>query len=346
MRLKDYIIYPATSANSAALLAYLDTIPDDSPEFYEYQDFDDAIKSKDNALSYAIKIRDIALLTKLLQKGADVNFCDNESKFTLLHLASISEYSKYNQKKNEILNLLLDHNANVNAQTTFYITPLYYAIEWCSDEVVDKFIQKGAKINDVNDLGMSVLKRALVRGDDIIINKLINAGGSIHLKERHNSKTILENVTDTLFGYNLDKARHNNFKSLKNWGKFAFASARRVALFCSFKFIFSSVPFLNRIISLKILQDIASVMAASKIGNFLDNQNKLHINNKLATPLNLLLSNVRNIEADNQFIQNQINSKQPVSSFVEKEIKKHPFKTSTKADFFLATSAFKEYRQP
>ncbi|CAB4015640.1 ankyrin repeat [Paramuricea clavata] len=72
------------------------------------------------ALHHAENSRNVVAIEKLLEAGADINVQTTEEKFTPLHLAAM-------RRHDEIIELLLDHNANPGVEDYIGRTALKYA---------------------------------------------------------------------------------------------------------------------------------------------------------------------------------------------------------------------------
>ena len=73
----------------------------------------------------------------------------------------------------EIVQLLLEKGADVNARNTAGWTPLLHAAQFSSSEIVELLIEKGADVNARGTLGMTPLS---VCSHDAVKQLLIDAG--------------------------------------------------------------------------------------------------------------------------------------------------------------------------
>lgn len=85
----------------------------------------------------------------LLDSGADVVAVDGHAKYTALHFAILTD-------KKEIVRLLLDHSADVNAAPTGE-SPLHLAAREGSREVVELLVERGADLSARTHQGMTPL---------------------------------------------------------------------------------------------------------------------------------------------------------------------------------------------
>lgn len=108
-------------------------------------------KAGRNELMNAIIDKDYAKAKNLIDNGVDVNETDNQ-KFTALHFAV--ENNDY-----EIVEYLIKHGANVNAQDCYGNIPLGRIIKPLTDrKIVELLLNSNSNIDLENNYGMSVKK--------------------------------------------------------------------------------------------------------------------------------------------------------------------------------------------
>ena len=130
-------------------------------------------------LHYAVRNKDACKIINLLvEKGADINLYDDNLKTPLCN-AIFTECSY------EIIDFLIKKGANVNFIGEELIPPLYYAINMQRYDIVKLLIDNGADINAKNYKSMSPLTAALFCNSSYeIIELLINNGADINVDDK------------------------------------------------------------------------------------------------------------------------------------------------------------------
>mmetsp|Transcript_26616 Transcript_26616/g.87363 ORF Transcript_26616/g.87363 Transcript_26616/m.87363 type:complete len:259 (-) Transcript_26616:55-831(-) len=91
---------------------------------------------------------------RLIRDGADVNSVDSEFlQTTALHRASLHGHGN-------IVDILLDHGANINFATIWRSTPLHYAVVRGHKDVVETLVVRGADMFLQDPIGHTALDRA------------------------------------------------------------------------------------------------------------------------------------------------------------------------------------------
>lgn len=119
----------------------------------------ETVSSNVNMLFSAIKKKDLASLTSLVNTGADVN-AKNEQQQTLLMLSVIPDFKNSNvidllntQTENndmKIISFLIQKGANIHAQDQLGNTALIYAVEVQNIDAIKLLIKYGANVNATN----------------------------------------------------------------------------------------------------------------------------------------------------------------------------------------------------
>jgi cytohesin len=132
------------------------------------------------------------VVSLLLEKGADVN-AKMDNGVTPLHEAC--------KKRNEfvpsmdtplhwpsfignenVVWLLLDKGADVNAKTNDGDTPLHLACRNRNEDVVSLLLEKGADVNAKLDHGDTLLHRACMKGNEAFVSLLLDRGADVNAK--------------------------------------------------------------------------------------------------------------------------------------------------------------------
>ena len=117
-----------------------------------------------------IKRNNIEKIKELIN-GADVNI-QNEDGDTLLHYA-------INDENYEIVKLLLEHSANVNAKDYYGDTPLHNTNNY---EIAKLLIEYGANVNAKNEFGSTPLHDV---SDYNTTKLLIDNGADMNVKNKY-----------------------------------------------------------------------------------------------------------------------------------------------------------------
>ena len=117
----------------------------------------------------AVSQTQIACVTQLLDKGADVNLADGAGWSPLIHAA-------YFGGDTTLLTLLLDRGAKVNAQNNRGLTALYLASAAGHEPTVELLLKHGADPSIATQSGYTPLRVAQMRGLTRIVALLEGAG--------------------------------------------------------------------------------------------------------------------------------------------------------------------------
>lgn len=138
-------------------------------------------------IASAFKNNDV--LRELLKNGADVNLkTTNENYWTPLTLAVgiQTDENKENEqitstqsRRNETIDQLLSHGADINLCKENGVSPLYIACEEGHDDIVQHFLRNGANINICTKNGASPLTIACDKGHERIVDTLVRNGADI-----------------------------------------------------------------------------------------------------------------------------------------------------------------------
>lgn len=133
------------------------------------------------ALILAASRKQVTVVEALLEKGADVNIRATDSEkgieqFTALHIAAANGHV-------EILQILLDHKAFVNAQDKSGLTPLMAASEMGNNVAVILLLDKGAEINQQDYEGLSPLLLSAMAGRHDVARILLSHEADVDLAD-------------------------------------------------------------------------------------------------------------------------------------------------------------------
>ena len=123
----------------------------------------------------ALKNKQIEIAKVLLQNEAkvNVNTKSKSNSHTPLHYAVYIESI-------EIIQILLDKEADINATNKDKRTPLHVAVEHRKEEIVKLLMQRGANVGLIDKYGYTSLHLAAKHGDLKIIQHLINYGADVN----------------------------------------------------------------------------------------------------------------------------------------------------------------------
>ncbi len=134
---------------------------------------------------------DFDTVYSLLVQGADVNDANAavqyppnpriRKSFTALHLAAVSNPNP------EVLSLLLDAGANIEARTELGRTPLRLAAQFNTTEVVEFLLDAGADSDARSDTGSTVLHLAVLSQNPALVALVLERGGNKDINATNNS---------------------------------------------------------------------------------------------------------------------------------------------------------------
>ncbi|KAE8734667.1 putative WD-repeat protein [Hibiscus syriacus] len=134
------------------------------------------------ALHHSAGIGNIELLKHMLAMGVEVD-SQSDAGTPLVWAAGHGQH--------DAVKVLLEHNANPNAETEDNVTPLLSAVAAGSLACLDLLIQAGAKVN-ITAGGTTPLHIAADHGNPELINSLLKAGADPNVTDEGGEKPIQE----------------------------------------------------------------------------------------------------------------------------------------------------------
>ncbi|XP_031786360.1 poly [ADP-ribose] polymerase tankyrase-2-like [Nasonia vitripennis] len=124
----------------------------------------------------------VDLARVLIEKGVSLDDRDNEIQSQPIHLAVIQENKK-------LVELFLDHGADVNSLRKDGEFPLYLAVRWISQSLLKPLLERGASIDQRTTLGRTALhaacryKKYANQLQEEAIELLVNAGADVLVED-------------------------------------------------------------------------------------------------------------------------------------------------------------------
>ena len=132
----------------------------------------------------AVKNGDIQEVEKYFKAGVDPNLAIVSDGTTLLHEAVL-------QGHQDIVKMLIDLGANVNAINEYRETPIAYAAKEANWEIVKILMSHGANVDYLDQSGISLLHYAAEQGNKEIAKILITKGANVSAGDYENAMTPL-----------------------------------------------------------------------------------------------------------------------------------------------------------
>lgn len=132
---------------------------------------------------------DVATIEAYIQSGGDVDVIDDEG-YALLHIAC------WNSGTSEIVKMLIDAGADINACASLEQAPLHLASMQSDPELVRVLLDAGADLNLTTSEGASPLMLAASFGSDPdVVRLLIERGASIEQRSESGATPLMYGVT-------------------------------------------------------------------------------------------------------------------------------------------------------
>ena len=181
-------------------------------------------------LSHAAKEDYAEMVDLLIQRGADVNKVCNQRKSSLWYAcfkgalgvveklvncgAILDSRDKDGMTvlsvcalhgKDKIALALLGYRSSVHAKCNRDRTPLWYAVERCSIDVIRRLVEQGSNIDEFDDEGMSCLMRAASLGRNEVVELLLGCGAD---------RTKVSKLGRTALSFAVEKCSKQTIKNL------------------------------------------------------------------------------------------------------------------------------------
>ena len=136
----------------------------------------------------------IHLIQTALDKNADINLKNQSTGFTPLHYAFTGPHKSSITK--EIIKLLIDNKAKVNEKDSYGSTPLYYASQTSTWEIIELLIESNADLNLNSCVTDHTIYDSLFRLSKINFSKeniqfLVKHGADFNHQFNYNGQTLL-----------------------------------------------------------------------------------------------------------------------------------------------------------
>ena len=129
-------------------------------------------------------VKENAPMVKLLLEIGENPNSTELGNITLLHKAVRMGHLK-------IVQYLIDHGANVEAQTNGSMeTPLHYAVKYSSEEMIEELLKNNIQINSLDRDHCTPLWLAVSNGKKEIVEVLIDAGADVNIQDNRNRKPL------------------------------------------------------------------------------------------------------------------------------------------------------------
>ena len=154
-------------------------------------------KNLDTALMMACRCLQVEVVELLLEHGANPNIVKRYDHTAIL-MAMCSDFGNVSRERDHekikpVTKLLLEAGANTNCWAD-YNTPLMIAASRSDIELVELLLESGADINAINRYGCTALKRAINLCDMSIFKFLLDHGANINLQDNC-GRSALHNIS-------------------------------------------------------------------------------------------------------------------------------------------------------
>ena len=147
-------------------------------------DVDSLVTGEHTPLMFAVYYGHYEVAKILIDAGADVNAAHSIDHTVLYHAL------ESNQLSTEVIQLLVDEGVNMNP------SPLFWAIRYAgakseTPEIMTMLIEAGADVNAQSETGITALIAAALRGSNQLVDILLRSGAEINATQESTGRTVL-----------------------------------------------------------------------------------------------------------------------------------------------------------
>jgi ankyrin repeat protein len=135
---------------------------------------------------------DINKVSKLLERGADVNATSVQGHSALISVESCTRHGELTQSRVQLVELLIAKGAAVNHQDDDGRTALMYAAENGDTQAVNALLRNGAAVNIADKEGETALMKAAASScNEETVRALLSAGADLTARD-HKGRNALD----------------------------------------------------------------------------------------------------------------------------------------------------------
>jgi len=144
-------------------------------------------------LYVAVENNHLSIVKLLVEKGADVNLSDEKNKNPLYIAIEDTDDEKHRKKHKDpnvrinIIKYLIEKEADINIADNTGISPLIIALNYDEEDIVKLLVEKGANVNaetvnkpDLNILAQTPLTTAISKGKLAMVKLLVEKGAEVN----------------------------------------------------------------------------------------------------------------------------------------------------------------------
>ena len=138
---------------------------------------------ENNALHIAAVNGHLEVAQMLLARNVEVNARNNSGMTPLLRVLLIS-------RNPDVVRLLLDHGADVDACDIAGWTALHHAVGSGNPEIVQMILERSTEVDAKNSQGATALFTASYNGNPAVVQLLLDHGADPHARDKYGSTTL------------------------------------------------------------------------------------------------------------------------------------------------------------